>query len=99
MKASEAKMESDVTYRGRREHYLRTVTGAVPFVLSVAAVAFCILLSVQSNDIEHRVAGLESATGELLFHPFSKISMDQFNSMVQGRVDELLAKVSISYSS
>ncbi|TSK82195.1 Collagen alpha-1(XXV) chain [Bagarius yarrelli] len=99
MKASEAtnqsrcatKMESD-TGIGEKRHYLKTITGAIPFAFSVASVAFCILLGIQSNDIKNRMLDLESSNGARLLHPFAEVSIDEFNSMVQERVDEVLAQ-------
>lgn len=101
MKASEAtnqprcaaKMESDSGLGGKR-HYLRTITGAIPFVFSVASVAFCILLGIQTSDIKSRMLDLESSNGERILHPFAEVSVDEFNSMVQERVDEVLSQVS-----
>lgn len=101
MKASEAtnqlrcaaKMESDSGFSGKR-HYLRAITGAIPFVFSVASVAFCILLGIQTSDIKNRMLDFESSNGERLLHPFAEVSMDEFNSMVEERVDEVLSQVS-----
>lgn len=101
MKASEAtnqlrcaaKMESDSGFSGKR-HYLRAITGAIPFVFSVASVAFCILLGIQTSDIKNRMLDFESSNGERLLHPFAEVSIDEFNSMVEERVDEVLSQVS-----
>lgn len=101
MKASEAtnpprcaaKMERD-SGLGGKQHYLRTITGAIPFVFSVVSVAFCILLGIQTSDIKNRMLDLESGNGEHLLHPFAEVSIDEFNSMVQERVDEVLSQVS-----
>ncbi|MCI4377494.1 hypothetical protein PGIGA_G00204230 [Pangasianodon gigas] len=104
MKASEApnqsrcaaKMESDSSFGGKR-HYLKTITGAIPFVFSIASVAFCILLGIQSSDLKNRMLDLESSNGERLSHPFAEVSIDEFNSMVQERVDEVLAQHSYEH--
>lgn len=87
-----AKMESDSGFGGKR-HYLRTITGAIPFVFSVASVAFCILLGIQTSEIKTRMLDLESSNGERPMHPFAEVSIDEFNSMVQERVDEVLSQV------
>lgn len=88
-----AKMESDSGLRVQR-HYLRAITGAIPFVFSVASVAYCILLGIQTSDIKSRMLDLESSNGERLSHPFAEVSIDEFNSMVQERVDQVLSQVS-----
>ncbi|KAF4089305.1 hypothetical protein AMELA_G00064940 [Ameiurus melas] len=104
MKASEAtnqlrcaaKMESDSGLSGKR-HYLRAITGAIPFVFSVASVAFCILLGIQTSDIKNRMLDFESSSGERLLHPFAEVSVDEFNSMVEERVDEVLSQRSYEH--
>lgn len=88
-----AKMESASGFRGQR-HYLKTITGAIPFIFSVASVAFCILLGIQTSDIKNRMLDLESSNGKRLLHPFAEVSTDEFNSMVQEKVDEVLSQVS-----
>ncbi|XP_051980951.1 collagen alpha-1(XXV) chain-like, partial [Xyrauchen texanus] len=88
---SPAKMESD-TGSGKRRHCLRAIVDAIPFVFSLVSFAFCFLLSVQTGEIKDRVVDLESGSGARLFSPLHGLSMDQFNSMVQERVDELLSQ-------
>lgn len=88
-----AKMESDLGFGGQR-HFLHAITGAIPFIFSVASLAFCVLLGIQNSDIKNRVIDLESSNGERLLHPFAEVSLDEFNSMVQERVDEVLSQVS-----
>lgn len=65
-------------------------------LLSVASLAFCILLSLQTSEIKDRVLDLETGHGEQIFHRVPSFSVDQFNSLIQERVDELLSQVSIS---
>lgn len=87
-----AKMDSD-SGLGRKRHYLRAVTAAIPLVFSVASVAFCILLGLQTSALKSRMLDFESSHGERLVHPLAEVSIDELNSMVQERVDEVLSQV------
>ncbi|KAI5609544.1 collagen alpha-1(XXV) chain isoform X8 [Silurus asotus] len=89
-------MESDSRISGKR-HYLRTITGAIPIVFSVASVAFCIFLEIQTSDMKNRMLDLENSDGERLLHPFAQVSIDEFNSMVQERVHEVLSQRSYEH--
>lgn len=89
---NETKMEND-TGSARRRHCLRATVDVMPFVLSLLSFAFCFLLSFQSKEIKNRVVDLEIGSGARLLSPFHGVSMDQFNSMVQEQVDELLSQV------
>ncbi|KAF5907060.1 collagen alpha-1(XXV) chain isoform X3 [Clarias magur] len=87
-----AKMESD-SGCGVQRHHLRTAGAAIPFALCVASVAFCIVLGIQTSDIKTRMLDLERSAGERVLHPFAEVSMGEFNSMVQERVDEVLSQL------
>lgn len=90
---SAAKMESD-TGPGKRRHCLKAVVDVIPFVFSVVSFAFCFLLSVQTSEIKDRVVDLESGSDARLLSPFHALTMDEFNSMIQERLDKLLSQVS-----
>lgn len=89
---NEAKMEND-TGSAKRRHCLRATVDVMPFVFSLLSFAFCFLLSFQNREIKDRVVDLEIGSGARLLNPFHGISMDQFNSMIQERLDELLSQV------
>lgn len=89
-----AKMETE-TDHGKRRHCLGATVDVMQFVFSLVSFAFCFLLSVQTSDMKDRIVDLEIGSGAGVLNPFHGISMDQFNSMIQDRVDELLSQVSI----
>lgn len=70
-----------------------TFVNVLACLFSFVSFAYCILLSVQTSEIKTRVAELETGNGELLYHQVPGFSMDQFNSLIQQRVDELLSQV------
>lgn len=65
---------------------------ALATLLSVVAVVFCLYLGVKTNDLQARVAALESAKGTPSFRPLPEI-MDELKAMVQEKVERLLAQV------
>lgn len=91
---SAVKMESD-TGAGKRRHCLKPAVDVIPFVFSVVSFAFCFLLSVQTSDIKDRVVDLESGSGARFLSPFNGLTIDQFNALVQDKVDKLLSQVSV----
>ncbi|KAA0723938.1 Collagen alpha-1(XXV) chain CLAC-P [Triplophysa tibetana] len=93
---SAVKMESD-TGAGKRRHCLKATVDVIPFVFSVVSFAFCFLLSVQNSDIKDRVVDLEIGSGARLLSPLNGLSMDQFNAMVQEKVDTLLSQRSYEH--
>ncbi len=93
-----AKMENE-TDHGKRRHCLGATVDVMQFVFSLVSFAFCFLLSVQTSDMKDRIVDLEIGSGARVLNPFHGISMDQFNSMIQERVDELLSQVSIPSTS
>ncbi|XP_051579703.1 collagen alpha-1(XXV) chain-like isoform X2 [Myxocyprinus asiaticus] len=93
---SPANMERD-TGSGKRQHYFRTIVDVIPFVFSLVSFAFCFLLSIQTSEIKGRVVDLEIGSGARILSPFHGLSMDQFNSMVQERVDKLLSQRSYEH--
>lgn len=90
--ASKGKMEKEVAPQ-KRQHYRTTVLNLISSLCSVASVAFCILLSINAADIRNRVVDLESGDGEHTFIRAPGYSMDDFNSLIEQRVDELLSQV------
>lgn len=77
----------------KRRYCFRTFTNVLSFVFSAVSIAFCIFLSVQTAEIKSRVLDLETGDGEQLFSRPPGFSMDEFNSLIQQRVDELLSQV------
>ncbi|XP_050971914.1 collagen alpha-1(XXV) chain [Labeo rohita] len=91
-----AKMENDID-PSKRRHCLRATVDLMPFVFSVVSFAFCFLLSVQTSEIKDRIANMEIGSGAGVINPFHGVSMDQFNAMIQERVDELLSRRSYEH--
>lgn len=87
------KMERETTSL-KQQYCCTTVMNVISSLFSVASLAFCILLSVQTSAIADRVLDLETGHGEQIFHRVPSFSVDQFNSLIQERVDELLSQVS-----
>ncbi|KAG8006224.1 Collagen alpha-1(XXV) chain, partial [Nibea albiflora] len=85
------KMEKEVAPE-KRQYYRTTVLNIISSLCSVASVAFCILLSINAADIKNRVVDLESGNGEHTFLRVPGYSMDDFNSLIEQRVDELLSQ-------
>lgn len=86
------KMEKEVAPQKRQCHRT-TALNVISSLCSVASVAFCILLSINAADIKNRVVDLESGDGEHGFIRAPGYSMDDFNSLIEQRVDELLSQV------
>lgn len=86
------KMEKEVAPQKRQCHRT-TALNVISSLCSVASVAFCILLSINAADIKNRVVDLESRDGEHGFIRAPGYSMDDFNSLIEQRVDELLSQV------
>ncbi len=85
-------MEKEVAPQ-KRQYYRTTVLNVISSLCSVASIAFCILLSINAADIKNRVVDLESGNGEHTFTRAPGYSMDDFNSLIEQRLDELLAQV------
>lgn len=80
----------------KRRYCFRTFTNVLSFAFSAVSIAFCIFLSIQTAEIKSRVLDLETGDGERLFSRPPGFSMDEFNSLIQQRVDELLSQVSVT---
>lgn len=65
---------------------------ALAALLSVVAVMSCLYLGVKTNDLQARIAVLESAKGDPSIHLFPDCR-DQLKAMVQEKVEQLLAQV------
>ncbi|MGH0137483.1 UNVERIFIED_CONTAM: hypothetical protein FKN15_035375 [Acipenser sinensis] len=89
-------MDSKAASDGQRR-CSRTFPTVLSFILSLLCVAYCILLSVRTSEFQDRVFALETGKGELYYHRAPAFSVDQLNSMVQERVDELLAQKSYEH--
>uniref|UniRef100_W5MZD7 Uncharacterized protein n=1 Tax=Lepisosteus oculatus TaxID=7918 RepID=W5MZD7_LEPOC len=81
----------------RQDYCCRTFANALSFTFSLVSVAFCIFLGIQTSVIKERVFALETGSGQLLYHQVPGFSVDQLNSMIQERVDELLAQRSYEH--
>lgn len=65
---------------------------ALAALLSVVAVMSCLYLGVKTNDLQARIAALESAKGDPSIHLLPD-GLDQLKAMVQEKVEQLLAQV------
>lgn len=65
---------------------------ALATLLSVVAVVFCLYLGVKTNDLQARIAALESAKGTPSFRPLPD-TLDELKAVVQEKVERLLAQV------
>lgn len=91
------KMEKEVAPQ-KRQYCRTTVLNVISSLCSVASIAFCILLSINSADVKNRVVDLEGGTGEHTFIRAPGYSMDDFNSLIEHRVGELLSQVTLALS-
>ncbi|KAK2116101.1 hypothetical protein P7K49_006727 [Saguinus oedipus] len=66
--------------------------GVLTALLSVVAVVSCLYLGVKTNDLQVRIAALESAKGAPSIHLLPD-TLDQLKAMVQEKVERLLAQV------
>nr|KAF6386360.1 collagen type XXV alpha 1 chain [Myotis myotis] len=81
-----------------RQPCARTVPpGAVlAALLSVVAVMSCLYLGVKTNDLQARIAALESAKGDPSIRPLPDC-LDQLKAVVQEKVERLLAQKSYEH--
>ncbi|EPQ11562.1 Collagen alpha-1(XXV) chain [Myotis brandtii] len=81
-----------------RQSCARTVPpGAVlAALLSVVAVMSCLYLGVKTNDLQARIAALESAKGDPSIRPLPDC-LDQLKAVVQEKVERLLAQKSYEH--
>lgn len=91
------KMEKEVATQ-KRQSCRTTALNIISSLCSVASIAFCVLLSFNAADIRNRVVDLESGKGERTFIRVPGYSLDDFNSLVQQRVDELLSQVRLTFA-
>ncbi|KAJ8272014.1 hypothetical protein COCON_G00108730 [Conger conger] len=77
--------------------YCRTFTSVLSLLFSVASLAYCVFLSVQTSEIRERVAELENGNAELLYRPVPGLALDKLNSMIHDRVDQLLSQRSYEH--
>lgn len=61
-------------------------------LLSAVAVMSCLYLGVKTNDLQARIAALESAKGDPSIRPLPDC-LDQLKAVVQEKVERLLAQV------
>ncbi|VFV42137.1 collagen alpha-1 chain-like [Lynx pardinus] len=65
-------------------------------LLSVVALMSCLYLGVKTNDLQARIAALESAKGDPSIHLLPD-RLDQLKAVVQEKVEELLAQRSYEH--
>ncbi|KAI4808720.1 hypothetical protein KUCAC02_000768 [Chaenocephalus aceratus] len=85
------KMEKEVAPQ-KRQHCRTTVVNIISSLCSVASIAFCILLSINTADVKNRVVDLESGNDEHTLIRAPGYSMDDFNSLIEQRVDDLFSQ-------
>lgn len=91
IKREKEKMEKEV-----KRQYRSAALHIISSLCSVASIAFCVHLSISAADVRSRVVGLESGAAERTFIQVRGYSMEDFNSLVQQRVDELLSQVNLT---
>lgn len=86
-----------------------SVRSAPPFnsllaacLLSVGSIASCVYLGMKTNDLQARVFAIEAAQGDMgaaaaavagSYRSLPSYSLDQLNSLMQEKVEQLLAQV------
>ncbi|TDG99796.1 hypothetical protein EPR50_G00197940 [Perca flavescens] len=90
------KMEKEVAPQ-KRQHCGTTVLNIISYLCSVASIAFCIFLSINTADLKNRVVDLESGNDEHTLIRAPGYSMGHFNSLIEQRVDELLSQRSYEH--
>ena len=79
----------------KRQNPRPAVLSVFSSLCSVASMAFCVFLSINTSDVTRRIVDLESRIGEPnLIRPVG-YSVDDFNILIRDRVDELLSQVSL----
>lgn len=70
------------------------------FLLSVGSIASCVYLGMKTNDLQARVFAIETAQGDMgaaalagSYQSLPSYSLDQLNSLMQEKVEQLLAQV------
>lgn len=80
----------------KQRHYCRaTALSVISSLCSVASVAFCVHLGLYAADIQNRVVDLESVKGERALVRAPGYSVDDFNALIEQRLDDLLSQVII----
>lgn len=77
---------------GQRCARIVSPCAALAALLSVVAVMSCLYLGVKTNDLQARIAALESAKGDPSIRVLPDC-LDQLKAMVQEKVERLLAQV------
>ncbi|KAG9337114.1 hypothetical protein JZ751_029782 [Albula glossodonta] len=85
-------MESKAASRGQ-QYCCRTFANVLSLLFSVASLAYCVFLSVQTSEIRARVAELDNGNAELLYRPVPGFAMDKLDSLIHERVDQLLSQL------
>lgn len=82
----------DSSPAGQRCARTMPACAALAALWSLVAVMFCLYLGVKTNDLQARIAALESAKGDPSICLLPDC-LDQFKAMVQEKVERLLAQV------
>lgn len=83
---------ADPSPAGQRCARIVSPCAALAALLSVVAVMSCLYLGVKTNDLQARIAALESAKGDPSIRVLPDC-LDQLKAMVQEKVERLLAQV------
>ncbi|OCT99850.1 hypothetical protein XELAEV_18005633mg [Xenopus laevis] len=82
---------------GGAHDWVRTLPSVLAFVFSLLSMASFIYLNMKSNDLQGRVWALQHGkSGNIAFH-MPGLSVDQLNSIVQEKVDQLLSQRSYEH--
>ena len=79
----------------KRQNPRTAVLSVFSSLCSVASIAFCVFLSINTSDVTRRIVDLESRNDEpTLIRPVG-YSVDDLNVLIRDRVDELLSQVNL----
>lgn len=95
------KMEKDAAETTKTHRRRCQCLHIISSFCSVASVAFCVLLSLNAAEIRSRVVDLESGGAANGAHgsPLVQLpaySLDELNSLIEDRVDDLLSQVRVA---
>uniref|UniRef100_H3AKF1 Uncharacterized protein n=1 Tax=Latimeria chalumnae TaxID=7897 RepID=H3AKF1_LATCH len=75
----------------------RTLASVLAGLLSVISLAYCIALNLKTTELHERLFALENGKADLLYYQAPGFSMDQLNTAVRERVDQLLSQRSYEH--
>lgn len=92
------KMEKEVAPQKRQRCRATAALNIISSLCSVASIAFCILLSINAADVKNRVVDLQSGNDGQSLVRAPGYSVDDLNSLIDRRVDELFSQVNVGVS-